>query len=183
MLVEQGAEVNFQPVIVKQCSLMMPEHQLPSNRPDEPIDFLLCRIKVPWLVLSPTGNESRSHLDSCSCNNLWPETCCGHYDIVFSADVDCSYFTESSISLCVGLDWDMVEENHPRSTSLSSPKWNDDAASRLASFKGNCRGQREAAVSRYIDTVEGTTGATKAKVGAVLPSICHIRVQYASYAE
>lgn len=27
MFIEQGAEVNFQPVIGKQCSLMRPEHQ------------------------------------------------------------------------------------------------------------------------------------------------------------
>lgn len=94
MFIEQGAEVNFQPVIVKQCSLMRPEHrgQLPSNRPDEPIDFLLHwrkKIKVPWHVSSLTENKRRSHLDSCCCTNLWPDTCCGHYDIVFSTKLGC----------------------------------------------------------------------------------------------
>lgn len=43
----RGVEVNLQPVILKQCSLMRSEHlgHLLSNRPDEEIDLVLYRIK------------------------------------------------------------------------------------------------------------------------------------------
>lgn len=95
MFIEQGAEVNFQPVIVKQCSWwgLNTRGQLHSNRPDEPIDFLLYwrkRIKVTRLTSSLTGNESRSHLNSRSCASPWPDTCCSHYDIVFSTERESS---------------------------------------------------------------------------------------------